>query len=94
MDALEATIRKCNLQLKQDNKTEGYGNCFPYAIVQQCRRPNIKAWLQINNPGAFVSSHFALRRKVKAFALESPHKTIRDFKYNCKTILGNENEKS
>ena len=94
MDALEATIRKCNLQLMQDNKTEGYGNCFPYAIVQQCRRPNIKAWLQKNNPGAFVSSHCTLRRKVKAFALESPHKTISDFKDNCKTILGNEDRNS
>ena len=77
-----------------DNKTEGFGNCFPYAIIQQCRRPNIKEWLQKNNPGAFVSSHCALRRKVKAFALKSPHKTISDFKHNCKTILGNGNDKS
>ena len=89
MDALTETIRRCNLHLIQDNKTEGFGNCFPYAIVQQCRRKNIKEWLQKNNQEGFVSSHLALRRKVKSFALESQHKTISDFKENCKTVLAN-----
>ena len=92
MDALSVKIQECNLNLILDNKTEGFGDCFPYAIVQQCRRPNIKKWLKENNPDGFFSSHLALRRKVKIFALNSPHKTINDFKQNCSTVLANGKE--
>ena len=60
MDSLTSTIEKCNLQLRLDNNTEGYGNCFPNAIVQQCRRPEIKEWIQTNNPDAFVANPYTL----------------------------------
>ena len=52
MDELSAATQRCNLRIKLDNQTEGFGNCFPNAIVQQCRRPEVKAWLQKNNPSA------------------------------------------
>ena len=65
MDALTSTIENCNLRLRLDNNTEGYGNCFPNEIVQQCRRPEVKKRIQTNNPDAFVANHYTLRRKIK-----------------------------
>ena len=87
MDDLTSTIESCKVQLKQDNNTEGYGNCFPNAIVQQCRRPEIRAWLQENNPSAIVSSHHALRGKVKKYALSSTHKAIIEYKRNFERTM-------
>ena len=89
MDGLSLTIKKCSVPLKLDNHTEGHGNCFPNAIVQQCRRPEIKEWLLANKPLAFVRSHQTLRRKVSNFALESEHKTLSDYRRNYENILGN-----
>ena len=83
MDGLTASIKRCNLQLKLDNITEGYGNCFPNAIVQQCRRPEICAWLQENRPLGIVNNHRTLRTKVTNFAVKSRHLTILDYKANC-----------
>ena len=91
MDALTSTIEDCNLQLRLDNNTEGYGNCFPNAIVQQCRRPEVKKWIQTNNPDVFVANQYALRRKVKLFALNSIHKTMIDYKRNFEKIIPGEN---
>jgi hypothetical protein len=94
MDGLTLTIQKCNLQLKLDNHTEGYGNCFPNAIVQQCRRHEIKAWLQENRPDAIVNNHLTLRAKVANFAMKSRHKTIHTYKTNYEKILLREDKKS
>ena len=91
MDALTSTIENCNLRLRLDNNTEGYGNCFPNAIVQQCRRPEVKKWIQTNNPDAFVANHYTLRRKVKLFALNATHKTMIDYKRNFETIIPGKN---
>ena len=89
MDGLSSTIRKFKIQLKLDNNTEGYGNCFPNAIVQQCRRPEVKDWLIENKPWAIVNTHQSLRRQVKNFALHSNHKTLHDYKTNYETVLCN-----
>ena len=35
------TVWKLNLPLKLDEITEGQGNCFPLAILAQCRRPEV-----------------------------------------------------
>ena len=85
---LEETIRRCNLELKLDNNTEGYGNCFPNAIIQQCRRPEIKAWLQKRKPWATTSNHQVLRTKITNFAIEQKLKAIIDLKshYNKEII--------
>ena len=79
MDELRTTIQRCDLPLKFDNRTEGFGNCFPNAIVQQCRRPEVKAWLRENRQWANVSNHFTLRRKVTTLA-RSNHITISNHK--------------
>ena len=80
MDGLTVAIQRCNLKLKLDNQTEGQGNCFPNAIVQQCRRPEVKAWLKINNPLAIFSGQEWVRIKVTNFALKSRHSSICDLK--------------
>jgi hypothetical protein len=61
MDALGLAINRCNLQLKMDNPTEGFGNCFPNAIVQQCRRPEIRTWLQKNKPFSMANKVFEIK---------------------------------
>ena len=35
------TIHRLQLPFKLDQLTEGLGNCFPIAIIQQLRRPEI-----------------------------------------------------
>ena len=87
MSGLAEAIRRCNLQLKLDNKTEGYGNCFPNAIIQQCRRPEINNWLREKNPMGMFKSSQALRRQVTNFALHCEHKSVTDYKKNYETIL-------
>ena len=80
MDSLTTSIIRCNLQLKLDNATEGYGNCFPNAIIQQCRRKEILSWLQKNNKDAIFYSQECVRRKVTNFALKSQHRMVTDLK--------------
>ena len=70
MDELSAAIQRCNLRIKLDNQTEGFGNCFPNAIVQQCRRPEVKSWLQKNNPSAIFGGQQWVRLKITNFALK------------------------
>ena len=94
MDELTSTIKKCNLELKLDNNTEGYGDCFPNAIVQQCRRPEIRAWLQKKKPWAIVTNPRTLRTKISNFALKSRYKTITDYKAEYENTLGKADNKS
>ena len=88
MDSLTSTIKRCNLQLKLDNPTEGFGNCFPNGVVQQCRRPEIRTWLQTNKPWAIFNGQQNLRNQVTHFALKSRHKTIADFRVEFEQVLG------
>ena len=80
MDGLTLAIRRCNLNLKLDNLTEGYGNCFPNAIIQQCRRPEVKSWLQARKPHALFYANECVRKNVTNFALKSQHRTIINLK--------------
>ena len=40
------TVERLQLPLKLDQLTEGRGNCFPMAIIQQCHRPEIRQQLK------------------------------------------------
>ena len=42
------TVRALGLPLKLDELTEGLGNCFPIAILQQLRRPEICTQLEVS----------------------------------------------
>ena len=51
-------VRQLNLPLKLDEITEGRGNCFPLAIIAQCRRSD---HCQTNNRrGAVYGSECSL----------------------------------
>ena len=86
MDALQEAILRCNVPLKFDNQTEGYGNCFPNAIVQQCRRPEILDWLRVENPAGIFKSPQSLRREIKKFALTHQNISLDNFKSNYNKI--------
>ena len=94
MDALTSTILRCNLQVKLDNNTEGYGNCFPNAIVQQCRRPEIRKWLQENMQESLVYNQQTLRNRVANFAIKSKHQTVNNYKTNYENLLARKDKKS
>ena len=82
MDALQQAILRCKLQLKFDNQTEGKGNCFPYAIVQQCRRPEIRSWLQEHKQTAIFANIQTVRNRVANFALKSKLPIVSNYKSN------------
>ena len=94
MDPLISTIQRCNLPIKLDDNTEGYGNCFPNAIVQQCQRPEIRTWLQNSKPQAIVNHQSTLRKKITNFALKSIHTTIMSLRSDYDQILKLDNGKS
>ena len=83
-------VRKLGLPYLMDDVTEGRGNCFPLAILQQCRREEIHSNLDVsirqitdgNNPTL-------LRRAVFQFIENSQNYQIREFKENYKNIIAN-----
>ena len=90
MSGLSEAIKRCKVRLKLDNITEGLlYNCFPNAIVQQCRRPEINNYLLEKNRMGIFKSPQALRREITNFALNDKHKTINEYKKNYETTLCN-----
>ena len=61
-------VRRAELNLKMDERTEGFGNCFPFAVWQQCRR----AAVQLSS----VTDHRVLRRDVCNYMMKSKHKVV------------------
>ena len=57
-------VRKLGLPYRMDDVTEGRGNCFPLAVLQQCKREEIRSNLDIStrqitdqdNPTLFFNS--------------------------------------
>ena len=94
MDSLTNAIQRCNLQLKFDNPTAGFGNCFPNAIIQQCRRPEVKSWLQKHRPEAIFYSQQNLRLKVTNFAMRSNEKAITNLRSKYEQEIGPVDRKS
>ena len=79
-------ISRCQLHMKLDNITQGDGNCFPRAVVQQCRRPELELYLnndKINGTQTFMS----VRNAVCDFMMYNEHPSVTAFKQSC-----NENE--
>ena len=66
------TIHRLQLPLKLDQLTEGKGNCFPIAIIQQLRRPEIFSQLR-PKPKRLVqhrTGHSTVRSDVKQFLMK------------------------
>ena len=75
-------VRKLNLPFKLDKLTEGQGNCFPIAIIQQCRRRQVLESLPSNIQHLVKqeNGHSILRNTVTNFATMSQHPRIQSFK--------------
>ena len=76
------TVTRLQLPLKLDSLTEGKGNCFPLAIIQQCRRPEIHC--QLKPLAKIIVKHKTgqsiLRSSVKQFITKSEHRNVARFR--------------
>ena len=76
------TVHRLQLPHKLDQLTEGRGNCFPIAIIQQCRRPEISSQLK-PLPKLLIkhkTGHSVLRNSVKQFITMSENPNVARFK--------------
>ena len=68
-----ATVIRLQLPFKLDQLTEGLGNCFPMAIIQQLRRPEIRSQLRpsLTRVLKHNTGHHLLRQNVHKFIMKS-----------------------
>ena len=88
-----ATIHRLQLPFKLDQLTEGLGNCFPIAIIQQLRRPEILSQLR-PAPKRLVkhqTGHSLLRQSVHQFIMKSRSPRVVSFKAQYEETDGPEN---
>ena len=76
------TVHRLQLPHKLDQLTEGRGNCFPIAIVQQCRRAEVISQLNpvVRRLAKDKKGHSSLRSAVKQFILKSKLPIIARFR--------------
>ena len=76
------TVIRLGLPFKLDQLTEGLGNCFPVAIIQQLRRPEIFSQLNLTNKMLLKHKTQSplLRLHVKRFITKSEHPSVARFK--------------
>ena len=72
------TVYRLQLPFKLGNITEGRGNCFPIAMIDQLKRPEILSQLPATtaNIVKHKSGHSLLRWAVKQYMEKSEHPTI------------------
>ena len=88
MTEILKTVRRLELPMKLDEITEGKGNCFPLAIIAQCRRPEVfdklneslKNLIYHNDPTLF-------RQEVHRFMTKTGNPTIQDFKRRYEEVV-------
>ena len=75
------TVMALGLPLKLDELTEGLGNCFPIAILQQLRRPEIYKQLEVSKKSRTRNPRGpkALRHLVRTFITKSEHPNVARF---------------
>ena len=76
------TIQRLQLPFKLDQLTEGLGNCFPIAIIQQLRRPEILSQLRPapKRLPKHPTGHSLLRQSVYQFIMKSRSPRVVSFK--------------
>ena len=76
------TIHRLELPFKLDQLTEGLGNCFPIAIIQQLRRPEISCQLRPATRRLLKceTGHHLLRKSVHQFIIKSKSPRINELK--------------
>ena len=89
-DEIMAKVLELQLPLKLDQLTEGLGNCFPMAIVQQLQRPEIFSQLRpsVQRLAKHTSGHTLLRQSVHAFVMKSRHPRIAEFRDQYEETVG------
>ena len=88
-------VRRLQLPLKLDEITEGRGNCFPLAILAQCRRIEIfRALRSLTQNLIQQNDPTLLRRAVYTFMTKSRHITIQNYKKRYQEILARIDDKT
>ena len=81
-------IRSLQLPLELDEITEGRGNCFPLAILAQCRRPKIFQRLDESMKYlAHQNDPTGLRQQVHRFMVSSTHQRIQEYKRRYEEVI-------
>ena len=89
---IEQTIQGLDLPLKLDSITDGDGNCFSRAVVQQCQREVFKEELMSKN--RYTKDYTILKKEVVNFAKGSKIAILAEMKrrYEALRGRGGENE--
>ena len=78
-------LSRCQLDWRLDSITEGDGNCFPRAVVQQCQRVHVQE--NLGNVQKYNSmNHRSLRTAVCQYMLSPGPPCIENYK---KTYMEN-----
>ena len=85
------TINRIGLPFKLDQLTEGLGNCFPIAIIQQLKRPEIFSQLKSTDKMMLKARRVVpmLRLFVKRFITKSEYPNVDRFKNYYNETEGN-----
>ena len=70
------SLSRCQLNWQLDTLTEGDGNCFPRAVVQQCHRSEIQENLE-NRKIIHTKDHRSLRCAVSQFMMHPEHPSVK-----------------
>ena len=83
-------VHQLELPLKLDKITKGDGNCFPRAIIQQCKRPEIMSYISpaIKRYVNKEDGHGVLRTEVKKFIMKSKTQRVKFFKFQYEQTDG------
>ena len=82
------TIKWLRLPLYLDKITEGKGNCFPLALIAQCRREDIFMELTDELKSLMLKDNSILiRLAVKKFMMNPKYDLIKDFKRNFEELV-------
>jgi len=82
------TIKRLNLPYKLDEITEGKGDCFPLAIIAQCKREEIFIKLPKNIESIIVQDEpTKFRLAVRNFILHSKNVNIRNFREQYEEVV-------
>ena len=82
------TVRRLQLPFKLDEITEGKGDCFPLAIIAQCRRPEV--FQELDEPIRIIVSQRnpnAFRKEVQQFMTKSINQHILKFRETYEEVL-------
>ena len=83
-------VKKLQLPLELDQLTEGKGDCFPLAVLAQCRRPIIYRKLTEHVKQVVLKNDpTLLRLALKAFILNSKERLVSALKQNYEDVVQN-----